>query len=336
MSRKASGSGRPVSVLRAAGLILLTLLLSAVIFLAVVPLTETDPNEIVNGSENWMAALPDDRPLNEIALPGTHDSATQYCQLAYFSKCQYKPIGAQLAAGFRYLDIRLAVENDSPVLMHGFTYCTTGPMLWANRLYLDTVLEDCLAFLKANPTETVLFCVKQEHGSESVAEFQKILSQYISRSEASWLLSDRIPTLGEARGKIVLLRRYEDEAGMGKKAGIPFLWDHQGGRDDVSLHTAARDNGSYTLWVQDRYEYDADEKWTAFLNGIRAAGTADGAVALHFLSTKGSFVQGHPFGFAKDLNKRLLAETLPADCGWVVTDFASAPLAEHIYTLNKP
>ena len=78
MSRKASGSGRPVSVFRAAGLILLTLLLSAVVFLAVVPLTETDPNEIVNGSESWMAALPDDRPLNEIALPGTHDSATQY------------------------------------------------------------------------------------------------------------------------------------------------------------------------------------------------------------------------------------------------------------------
>ena len=324
------------SFVRTLGMLLVLAVLFAVIYLAAAPLTEVDKNETAEGSESWMAALPDDRPLNEIAVPGTHDSATQYCQLAYFSKCQYKNIAAQLTAGFRYLDIRLAVENDSLVLRHGFTYCMTGPLLWSGRLYLDTVLEECFAFLKDNPTETVLFCVKQEYGDESIAEFQKLLAQYISRNEAGWLLTDRIPTLGEARGKIVLLRRYEDEAGMGKKAGISFIWDHQGGRSDISLHTAARDNGTFTLWVQDRYEYDADEKWTAFLNGIRGSTTAGGAVSLHFLSTKGSFVQGHPYAFAKDLNKRLMAESLPADCGWVIVDFATAPVAEHIYTLNKP
>ncbi len=33
----------------------------------------------LNG-KNWMSAIPDERYLYEINLPGTHDSATAYCK----------------------------------------------------------------------------------------------------------------------------------------------------------------------------------------------------------------------------------------------------------------
>ena len=295
--KASSGKKKKLSagqVLGRAGLCLLGVLLLAIAYLLIAPLTETDRSQAVEGSADWMAGLSDSARLNEISIPGTHDSATTYCQLAYVTKCQSKTIAGQLNAGFRFLDIRLGAEGDSLILMHGFTKCRTGAFFWNETLTLDSVLQDCYAFLKAHPGETILFSVKQEHGEESVREFQALLRKYIAKAPENWLLTDQMPTLGEARGKLVLLRRYEDEAGLGREAGLSFLWDHQGGHADVRLNTVSKDNGTYTLWVQDRYEYDAEDKWAAFTAGIYGSSLKNGAAAVQFLSSKGSCVQGHP------------------------------------------
>ena len=334
MSKKAKekkkiGAGK--IILRILGA-LLALVLLALLTLFVIPLTETGDRTAVEGSADWMAGLDDAAPLDAIVIPGTHDSGTQYVQLAFFSKCQALDVGEQLEAGFRYLDIRLAVDGDGMKLMHGFTNCRTDSMPWASNLSLDLVLEDCYAFLDAHPTETVLFVVKQEHGDESVARFQQVLNGYIQKSPEHWLLTDAIPSLGEARGRLVLLRRYEDEAGLGAEAGIPLLWANQNGYEDLSLNTVREDNGSCTLWVQDRYEYPAEEKWTSFTTGLQEAPTGSGNIAIHFLSTKGTAKFGHPYGFAGDLNPRL--KELDGLSGWIVVDFGSAPLAAHIYQTN--
>ena len=57
-----------------------------------------------------------------------------------------------------------------------------------------------------------------------------------------------------------------------------------------------------------------------------------GDLAIHFLSTKGTAVYGHPFRFAKELNARLLQTQRLS--GWIVLDFFDAKLAEHIYSMN--
>ena len=312
----------------------LSLLLILALVMIVVPLTETGDKTPVPGSADWMAQLPDDKLLSEIVIPGTHDSGTQYVQLAFFSKCQAMSIAEQLEAGFRYLDIRLGVDAHNGIfqLMHGFTKCKTGAFS-ADSLLLDWVLDDCYRFLEAHPTETILFAVKQEHGEESVEEFETMLDAYIREREDSWLLTDAMPALGDARGKLVLLRRYADEAELGSRAGIPFLWVNQNGHDDVTLNAAAEDNG-YTLFVQDRYEYGTEDKWNAFTVGMDA-GRNRGAedISLSFLSTKGTLAYGHPHVFAKTLNARLMQANLALD-GWVIVDFASAPLAERIYSAN--
>ena len=264
----------------------------------------------------------------------SHRGATQFVQLAFVTKCQAKSVGDQLEAGIRYLDIRLGVEEEGLRLMHGFTSCKTGPMPRSAPLDLDALLEQCYAFLTEHPTETVIFAVKQEHGDESVKEFETALATTIDRDADFWLLTDRIPTLGEARGKLVLMRRYEDEAGFGARAGIPLLWPDQKGHEDTSLNTAMTDNGSYDLWVQDRFEYDEEDKWNAFLGGMRDAEAGTEDLEIHFLSTKGSASYGHPFAFAKKLNSRLMAWEPEPGCGWIIVDFVSAPLAEQIYSVN--
>lgn len=312
----------------------LALVLCLLLAVFAVPLFETGDRTPVPGSADWMAQLPDELSLSEIVIPGTHDSATQYVQLAFFSKCQAMSIGEQLEAGYRYLDIRLGVDREKGALqlMHGFTKCKTG--VFSDTLLLHDVLDACCDFLDAHPGETVIFAVKQEHGDESVSEFEALLDAVVRENESRWLLSDTLPSLGQARGKLVLLRRYEDEALLGERAGVPFVWANQNGSADAALHTSAEENGSYTLWVQDRYEYGTEDKWNAFVSGVNAArDRAAGDVAVHFLSTKGTLAYGHQFLFARALNGKIMQADLALD-GWVIVDFASAPLAERIWSAN--
>lgn len=315
------------------GSILAALILAAAV-LFTVPLTERVDSAPVAGSANWMARLPDDAPLGGLSIPGTHDAGTQYVQLGFFSRCQARSVGQQLEDGFRYLDIRLAVSGDGLGLNHGFCECRTGAVPWSGQLMLESVLEDCYTFLSAHPTETVIFAVKQEYGDESVAEFQRVLDRYIQEDVEHWYLGSELPTLGEARGRLILLRRYDDEAELGEDAGIALIWPNQNGYDDSekAFSTEGCFVGSLTLAVQDRYEYDEVEKWAAF---CAEAGDPD-AVVLRFLSTKGHMTFGHPYRYAKALNSRLLAlcEDQDLSLGWTVIDFGNARLAAAIYEQN--
>ena len=327
--KKKRGFRRFLSVL------LVLLLLAAAAFVGI-PMAETVSVKTVPGSADWMAELDDGLRLNEIVLPGTHDAATQYVQLAFFSKCQAISVGEQLEAGFRYLDIRLGLADEGIKLMHGFTSCKSGPLPWAETLYLDAVLEQCYAFLKAHPTETVIFAVKKEHGDETAQVFAERLEAELAKNSAFWYTGNELPTLGEARGKLVLMRRYVDRSlpGDADCAGIPLYWVDQKGREDLALHAAQNDNGSYQLWVQDRFEYGTEDKWTAFQNGLKEPGIAPEDLSLHFLSTKGTLPYGHPYFFAKPLNARL-TELAPEELrGWIVVDFGDAALAEHIWSAN--
>ena len=60
------------------------------------------------------------------------------------------------------------------------------------------------------------------------------------------------------------------------------------------------------------------------------------AKMLNFLSTKGTAAYGHPYTFAEKLNRRLLDNDLTETDGarWIVVDFGSGVLAEHIRVLN--
>jgi 1-phosphatidylinositol phosphodiesterase len=326
-------TGKAKRLLHLLWIIPLVIVLAFGTMMYLIPAFENVDRTEIAGSSDWMAMLDDSRPLSEVVLPGTHDSATANVQLAYFSKCQALDIGGQLEAGFRYLDIRLGVSKDKLKLMHGFTNCTTSGWPWAGTLTFDSVLGQCYDFLSAHPTETIVLAVKHEHGSETAEQFEAILSAYISEKPEAWLLTDAIPTVGEARGKLVLLRHYEDPTQPDPTLGIKCFWKKQKGNDDVSLNAAVHDEGSYRLSVQDRYEYEADDKWNAFVSGLQAGETGADAVSIHFLSTKGKATFGHPFAYAKKLNERLLSCSDPLS-GWIVVDFASAKLAQRIYMTN--
>ena len=122
-------------------LILLAAVILALFALLIIPLTETAGQETAPESEKWMDRLRDGVSLSELLIPGTHDSATEYVDLAFFSKCQAMDVGRQLRAGYRYLDIRLAADGERMKLMHGFVSCRESWLPWSEELYLDGVLD---------------------------------------------------------------------------------------------------------------------------------------------------------------------------------------------------
>lgn len=319
--------------------VFLSLILLIVLFLLFVPTFEHVDKKKVESSSDWMAGIDDNKLLSDINIPGTHDAATKYVQLAFFSRCQDLGIFRQLESGIRYLDIRLGVTKQKMKLMHGFTTAKKNLLPWSKDLLLEDVLNDCYQFLNEHPTETILFVVKQEYGNETTAKFQEILNTYITKDQNYWYLNDKIPSLKEARGKLVLMRRYSDALGLGASSGIPLSWGEPkvepGNELSQIIATSIYDN--HILKVQDLYELNTNKKWSAFLKVIDLLEKENSNdVYINFLSTKGSLTYGHPYFYANNLNQKLLQKKLinGKKYGWIILDFASPTLANRIYSTN--
>ena len=167
-------------------------------------------------TQDWLSGIADATPVQRLTLPGTHDSGARYG--GPWTECQNTTIADQLGSGIRFLDIRCrAFENAFPI-HHGAFY---------QHLNFDDVLGACRAFLAAHPSETVLMRVKQEYSEESAAEFRRIFDIYLDDKgwRSLFRLDAPLPTLGQARGRVVLLADSGDMPGV--RYADPQLFDIQ-------------------------------------------------------------------------------------------------------------
>lgn len=154
----------------------------------------------------WMQELRDEWPLTVLSIPGTHNSPT--CHNALPSvRCQAVGVPEQLRNGVRFLDIRVSVspDKDALALVH-----SAFPIAMTGARYFADMLQDIYDFLEQNPGEAVIMSLKRE-GTGKGTDGQ--LGQYLKHSYAGqradrWWTDPRVPNLGEARGKIVLIRRF--------------------------------------------------------------------------------------------------------------------------------
>lgn len=288
----------------------------------------------------WMMDIPDDTYLSSITIPGTHDSAAEYVFPGFSLKTQGMPVADQLTSGFRYLDIRLQIENtkqgDKLGFVHNFGKCRNKNLIFSEQIYLDQVVDQIYAFLKAHPSETVLFAVKDENSSDNASEFEKLLFTVINRNRSKWYVNDANPKLSQVRGRIVLLRRFDDAMNYGN-AGLDFEWRDQGSTDTLDLPYEMYSIGDGTkLWVQDRYKYTVAQKEDAFTDMFENVQADDNTFALNFLSTTNGSAIPHPSSYAQVLNGILLDTDLHSNTsyGMVVVDFGTRQIAQHIYMTN--
>ncbi|MFD9812219.1 phosphatidylinositol-specific phospholipase C [Streptomyces sp. NPDC059080] len=167
-------------------------------------------------AQNWLAAVGDATPVQRLSIPGTHDSGARHG--GPWVECQNTAIGEQLASGIRFLDVRCRAIEDVFAIHHGAFY---------QELMFGDVLNACGDFLAAQPSETVLMRVQQEYSEVAAEEFRRIFDIYLDAKgyRPLFRLDGGLPTLGEARGRVVLLA---DADGMpGVRYGAPELFDIQ-------------------------------------------------------------------------------------------------------------
>ena len=288
----------------------------------------------------WMESLSDDTYLSEITIPGTHDSAARYVMLGYVMRCQDTSIYEQLDNGYRYLDLRIALDKSkkehSIKLVHNFANCHVDGGLFSNYLHLEDVTKDIYTFLQKYKDETVIVNFKIEDDEVNVKEIQKLLNQEITSNKDYWFTEEYIPTLGEARGRAVLATRFDDIAGTGV-TGLNMIWAEQDNKTPVDIPYELYVNDEFRYWVQDRYKYSVEDKYEAVVDGLENCEADEDTWFLNFVSTSGDGKIGHPKGYANSLNGLLMDYSFKENTsyGIIIVDFGNAELARRIYLTNS-
>lgn len=150
---------------------------------------------------NWMSQLPDSLKLSYMSIPGTHDSMAHIGGDSI--ETQSMDLNTQLFAGIRVLDIRILFEFNTFGLCHG---------IFPQPGNFDTVMQTVSAFLASHPHETVLMRIQDEtNGLGNTISFEDAFKGYWARySSVFWTNPSREtnPTLGELRGKVVVLQNF--------------------------------------------------------------------------------------------------------------------------------
>jgi len=227
-----------------------------------------------NPTCDWMKKYPDSTELIKMNLPGTHDSATwNYTQAtqdsllqytgtdippADFFQCQEHSIFDMLNGGIRVFDLRYAWNPDLTTVGFYHSQAVLAP---------NTTLEDVFfgyySWLAKHPSEAVLISLNHESGTGTPND--EPLQEHIRDLFASdlakehWLqVNGSLGTLGEARGKLTLLQRFDydllDPATV-NPIGIYLDSDHWTDNDPKILldYNVAKNSIAY---IEDYYEMD--------------------------------------------------------------------------------
>lgn len=199
----------------------------------------------------WMKYVDDNKFLDELSIPGTHDSGTcsvdndtepQSSQV----KCQQDYIPTQLLEGIRYFDIRLG-KGDDPGIDHGIFYLLKKD---GNYLHLSDVIGYFKTFLNENPSEALITLASRGNDEATDESITTAFAKVMADNPNLFYTSSHVPTLGEVRGKIVLLRRFglAGNSVSGHTWGLDLTqWD-----DKIKAHS-----GQSMCLVQDARGFEA-------------------------------------------------------------------------------
>lgn len=265
---------------------------------------------------NWMSAVGDDVQINQLSLPGTHDSGATHSIADVAGKCQSLSIGEQLKIGVRFFDIRLQIRNGALKVVHSFV---------DQNLDFETVLKDFYNFLTQNPTEFLIVSIKEDADSVgSNLSFDLAVKTALEKRKEVVNFATELPkTVGDARGKIHLISRFSGDF------GVPA---HFGWHDSTSFEIGE-------IFVQDNYcIMDEKVKIADIQSAFEKSASCSYGLVLNFTSCYFDF--GFPPTYAGSTAKIIngwLLENLDKQSGClgvVISDFVTSELVEKIYRRN--
>jgi 1-phosphatidylinositol phosphodiesterase len=238
----------------------------------------------------WMKWYPDSTKLVHMNLPGAHDPQTWNYTLATqealdhvtnldgeimfppkFFQCQESPIISMLNSGIRVFDIRYAFDPTNSTLVYWHSQA-----LMSETATVDDTLFGFYKWLDDHPTETLLLSFQYEgsttiHAQDDAAVQLALFNALTSPAAQKYILQtkDELGTLGDARGKITLLRRFDfDQLPASYTDAIPglhfspSLWTD----DDPDITLVYNTEKNLTVYIEDYYETDSAIGTTAAYN----------------------------------------------------------------------
>lgn len=290
---------------------------------------------------NWMKNIGDNLKISEINLPGTHNSCTKKVQFGILSKCHNLTITEQLNIGVRFLDVRVEVFHNKLKTVHSITDCY-NPHAFGQKLLLDNVIDDCKSFLELNPDETIIVCIKRDDGVSSSETFDVLFESYI-KNDPVWYKENRIPLLGEVRGRLVLANRCgydsQNEKYNDSNTGINLSdWPDLPRNSETTLSSVSlnRYDGKERemLFLQDMYKLPPSEKWQRAVLPLLQAPPQNEGLLLNFFSA--AALPATPRKYTHLIHKNFENFGLKASVkyGWLIFDFPTKSICKKVIDTN--
>lgn len=322
------------------------------------PFLTNEVSDTVSESMNWMGNIPDSALISSVNIPGTHDTGTACIveDQAFgvfdawsLTQCQKYFYEEQLTTGIRSFDIRGSARSDNSkaddvMIIHGSDMWQCYDR-WGKELNLKQILDTSGEFLHAHPTETIVMNVAPNGGS--TPGLIHALAEYMKDNPKLFWQQGRVPTMGEARGKIVLISRFavssKDIAGMG---GVEVSWFgpqlEDWGDYDYSATKGLVDisgDSGYRIYVQDAYnELSASKE--KYIEGAINDSSGSSIPGNAYIWNYTSSALGFPLELTRDINAWMWENSNSGGLfsrgrmGMVMLNFSDIMLTRRIYKSN--
>lgn len=214
---------------------------------------------------SWMSTLSDSTLMTSLTIPGTHDTST-WNVVDPLVRTQNQNFGQQLNDGIRFWDIRVQIAMTSDPWGWGFN-------LVHDIVPLDLTFTDALnavaTFFAQYPNETLIVSIKQDAppAVPNAPSIQQVLNAYMTgRPQIPWYTGTTLPTLGQARGKVILLRRFPLDSGT-TSLGI------DGWTNWPNAASGILTSGNQSIAVEDYYTAGGQDKLAAISSAFQSART---------------------------------------------------------------
>jgi len=305
-------------------------------------LTIEDAACVTKGPKNWMSSVSDETFISELSIPGTHDSASDErgcngdaCQ------CQDATLEEQLNLGVRAFDIRLSYDTGDSELGWHFDIHHGSDNL---DIDFDYVLYSFMSFLLDNPSETIVMSYENKldttcgfgkipglncEAGWDRTKFQKTFQRYLDMPSFQGLFykGQEIPTMQEARGKIVMINFKDYNRPAGEQFGLIEKW------------TASSVENDYAPGCNPQSKLDCDGYIDALKGNMKEAMSCVDCKQLYitYLSAQ-KWPSYTPEDYSDTVNPSIQTwiEGLDVEgqLGLVMMDYPSAAIIEAVYTKN--
>lgn len=181
---------------------------------------------------DWTSHIGDQYFITDLTIPGTHDAVS--CTDFIFARTQNTSITEQLWQGIRYFDLRGSflefahiyyelndpqfgsIDDPAVYVFHNNvaiyrTITNAQGAISKIPMSMESVFGEFYDFLRKNKKETIIVQIKQDAGSKdptAAANFADRIKILIDKHPEIWSITDTVPTMGDLRGRIQLVRRY--------------------------------------------------------------------------------------------------------------------------------